>query len=372
MLRSACDARIWPIGAASGGHPDSARIWTTSVEGVEQPVAGRVGPEVDVEGSDEAGRQVVLGRADRNSRRHGSDGLVADVLVDQVGRLPQRSRVDAGITPQPLECVDERLSRDPVQCERERVDGGRDQVGPDPRCDDGVEQPRPRRSLHEQPHRQARFGPDPLHELLGQMWQQRVRRIVEDDAGRAELGNLLRPLDQRFDLAFPAGAVDEPDVELLPRGHDGLPGLTEVRDVVERIVEAKDVDAVVGGTGDEPAHDVRRDGARADEEPPAKRQAERRRRPRIDRPDPLPRALDGSPDGRVEYAASRDLEVGEPRTVEDLRDPQHLAGGQLARERLLRQQTDRGVDDFRHSGWDLIVALGVRRRRPAAGQAREM
>ena len=54
-----------------------------------------------------------------------------------------------------------------------------------------------------------------------------------------------------------------------------------------------------------------------------------------------------APHGGVEDAAARDLEVGEARAVEDLRDPQHLAGRQLARERVLREQADGRVDDLR-------------------------
>ena len=61
MLSSACEPRICPIGAASGGHPDSARILDRLGERVEQAVAGGMGPEVDVERRDETCRQVVLG-----------------------------------------------------------------------------------------------------------------------------------------------------------------------------------------------------------------------------------------------------------------------------------------------------------------------
>ena len=56
-----------------------------------------------------------------------------------------------------------------------------------------------------------------------------------------------------------------------------------------------------------------RDRPRADEEPAAQRDAERRRRTRVDRADPLPRALDAPPHRRVEDAAARDLEAGEAR-----------------------------------------------------------
>ena len=38
-------------------------------------------------------------------------------------------------------------------------------------------------------------------ELLGEVGQQRVGRVVEDHARRPERGNLLRPLDERVDLA---------------------------------------------------------------------------------------------------------------------------------------------------------------------------
>ena len=109
-----------------------------------------------------------------------------------------------------------------MERQRERVDGGRDQIGADARRDDRVEEPRARGALDEEPDRKARLLADPLDELLGEMRQQRVGRVVDDHAGRAELGNLLRALDERVDLADAAGAVDEADVELLPGRDDRL------------------------------------------------------------------------------------------------------------------------------------------------------
>ena len=93
------------------------------------------------------------------------------------------------------------------------------------------------------------------------MRQQRVGRVVDDDAGGAELGQLLRALDERVDLPLAPGAVDEAGVELLARRDDRLTGLEQVRDVVERVVEPEDVDAVLGSARDEPPHDVGRDRA---------------------------------------------------------------------------------------------------------------
>ena len=45
-----------------------------------------------------------------------------------VGRLPQRVHVDARAQPDAAERLGERLARDPVQRERERVDRARDQL----------------------------------------------------------------------------------------------------------------------------------------------------------------------------------------------------------------------------------------------------
>ena len=134
-------------------------------------------------------------------------------------------------------------------------------------------------------------------------------------------------------------------MELAARADDRLARLAQVRDVVQRVVEPEDVDPVLRRAGDEAADDVGRDRLGADEEAPAQRDPERCRRARVDRADPLPGALDAAPHGGVEHAAARHLEAREPRAVEDLGDPQHLARRHPPGERLLREQADRGVDE---------------------------
>ncbi len=109
-------------------------------------------------------------------------------------------------------------------------------------------------------------------------------------------------------------------MELLAGPDDRLAGLLEVRDVVERVVEAEHVDSVIRSGGDEAPHDVLGDRLRTDEEAATQCEPERCRRARVDRPDALPGALDGAPHRRVEDATARDLEVGEPRLIEDLGD----------------------------------------------------
>ena len=124
------------------------------------------------------------------------------------------------------------------------------------------------------------------------------------------------------------------------------------------------------------AHETNRRRCRRDRREPTRNRprsasAEGRLRPRIDCPDALPRAFDSAADGSVEHPAARDLEVREPRMVEDLRDPEDLPGRQLPREWLLREQADRGVDDF-GIRCGSFAALGVRRRRPAPSGARDV
>ena len=130
-------------------------------------------------------------------------------------------------------------------------------------------------------------------------------------------------------LRLPAapGAVDEAGVELAVGRGDRLARLAQVLDVVQRVVQAEDVDAALGRAGDEPAREVAADGVRADEEAAAKRHAERRLRPRLERADPLPRALDAAPDGAVEDAAAGNLEVREPGPVEELGESRRSAVG---------------------------------------------
>ena len=193
----------------------------------------------------------------------------------------------------------------------------------------------------------ARVG-ERADELLRGVRLQRAGRIVEEDAHRAELGQHPRALDERLDLAGAAGAVDETRLEVALGGDDRLCGLAEVRHVVERIVEAEDVDPVLGRGRDEATCEVGVDRPRADEEAAAQREAERRLDPRLERADPLPRALHPALDGRLEVAAARDLEVREPGAVEDLGEPELLGRGNTPRERLLPEQANRRIGERRH------------------------
>ena len=304
---------------------------------------------MQIERRDEPGGQVVLGCAHGDSRRERCDRLVADVLVDHVGGFPEARDINSCRAAQAVENVDQRLPRNAMQSERQRVDGGRHKVGAEACRDQRVGEPGSRSALDVEPDRQtARFG-QPANELLGHMRRQRARWIVDDDARRAELGQSARLLDESLDAAVAPWAVDETCVELATGGDDRLTGLAQVRDVVQRIVQAEDIDPVRRRRCDEAAHDIGAHRLRADEEAAAQSDPERRRRARVNRTDPLPRALHPAPHGRIEHAAAGDFEARKPCKVEDRGDPQHLAGRHLAGEWLLREQPNRRVHKLRHS-----------------------
>jgi len=70
----------------------------------------------------------VLRGADGDARRERCDRLVADVLVDEIGRLPERGDVDARVEAHAGERLRQRLTRNAVQREREREDRAGDQL----------------------------------------------------------------------------------------------------------------------------------------------------------------------------------------------------------------------------------------------------
>ena len=207
------------------------------------------------------------------------------------------------------------------------------------------------------------------------MRQQSPGRVVDDDEGGAEVGKLRGLLDQRVDLADAPGAVDEARMKLLARIDDRAAGLAEVGDVVERVVEAEDVDAVLGCAGDEPSHDVFGDRLGADEEATAEGDPERCLRTGAERANPLPRALDS-----LRTAASNTPPPDTSRHAKPA--PSRISAirrtspvGTLPGERLLREQADRGVDELGHEGGPSALTPGGRlagAREPRRRQAREM
>ena len=288
------------------------------------------------------------------------------MLVDDLRRLPERGDVDAGVEPEAVQRLRKRFAGNAVHREGDRVDRARGKVGPGAHRLERRGHRVAARSLAVDAHREPAGLADPLDELGRSVRAERPCGVVDDDPRGAELGELARLLDERVHLARDARAVDEPRLELALGRGDRLGRLAEVRDVVQRVVQPEDVDAVLGRRRDEPAGELAVDGPRADEEAPAQREPERRLDPRLDRPDPLPRALHAAADRAVEDAAAGDLEVGESRSVEDLGEPEQLGRPHRSRERVLPEQANRRVHELRHDR-DLIAAVKRARRRSMAG-----
>ena len=80
-----------------GTHPSDL------LEDVQEPVGGGVGAQMHLERGDEPGGKVVLGGSHGDSRSDRRDGLVPDVLVDDVRGFPQLVGLDPGALIQPFE-----------------------------------------------------------------------------------------------------------------------------------------------------------------------------------------------------------------------------------------------------------------------------
>jgi hypothetical protein len=71
----------------------------------------------------------VLRGAHRDPWRERRHRLVADVLVDEIGRLPQRETSTSHSSPRPASASASRLTENAMQRQRDRIDGAGDQLG---------------------------------------------------------------------------------------------------------------------------------------------------------------------------------------------------------------------------------------------------
>ena len=267
------------------------------------------------------------------------------MLVDEVGSRPQLVHVDAGSEPEPGERLCGCLRRHAMHRQRDRIDRGGDHVGTRPRGFDRRGQRVAGGALGVEPDRQARHFAQLRHELARAMRLQQRRGVVEKKSRCTELRQATSSVDERL---VPAAAVEQAGFELAAGLDDRLRRLAQILDVVQRIVQPEDVDPARRGARDESSGEVVADGPRTDEEATAQCQSERRRRPRLQCAQALPRALDATADRTVEDAAARDLEIGEARPVEQLGETQELGGRHAPGERVLAEDPDRRIDKAWH------------------------
>ena len=344
----ACVARIRPTGAAGGGDPHSSRTRRTSSSTSSSRSAAPSGARRrSTAATSPAGRDESAARSATWGDTGGAiAGGVADLRLDPACDLPADLAIESGLEPEAAQRLRQELGRRPLREHRHRVGRRGDRIGAGPR---GLDRDRERGAagaLGVQADGHARGLAQASDQIAGGGRVERAGRVVQQHAVGAELGEAARALDEPS--ASRRVAVHEPGVHERAGLAHGGDRADEVVDVVQRVVQAEDVDPRLGGTQDEAAHEIGVGGARADEERAAQRHHERRRRARLERADPLPRALDGPLDGAREAAAAGDLERGVARAVEVLGEAQDARGRDAPDERLLRQEPDRRVDEASH------------------------
>lgn len=274
------------------------------IEHLVEPVAVTARPKLRVDHRDEPHGKLAMRGTNRHARKERADRHIPEVLVDQVGGTPDHVDIDAGVVADAGESLGERLGRDPVGGKGDRVDGAADQVDSRARRLQRDREAVSPGALAVQPDREAGKLSQLRDELTRAVRLQEPGRVVENDPRRADLRQAPRRLDERLP---PAASVEQARVELTP-GRDHRVGRDlQVPGVVQGIVEPEHVDSALGGARHEAADELVADRPWADEEPATDGEHERCRRPRLQRPDPLPRALDSAPHRRVERAAARDL-----------------------------------------------------------------
>ena len=173
-------------------------------------------------------------------------------------------------------------------------------------------------------------------------------RVVEHDPLGTQLAQPAGGLDEVCATVRRA-RVHEPGIERGARIAHRCGRNLQIVDVVERVVQAHDVDARLDGAQDEAAHEIVIRRPRADQEAPAQGHHQRGvAHPHLECPDALPGALDARIHGRGEHAAASHLEARVADLVEFGREPQDARSGERGRERRLRQQADRRVDESGH------------------------
>ena len=182
--------------------------------------------------------------AARTATRGGSgdDRLVADVLVDDVGGLPELLQIDTGVETDAGERLRERLGRHAVHRQRDGVHRGRDHVRARARCFERRGERVATCALRVETDRKPGKLAQLAHQLSGAVRLQHGGGVVEQDPRGAHLRQALRRVDERL---VTAASVEQPRLELLPRADDRLGCLTQVVDVVQGIVEPEDVDAAL-------------------------------------------------------------------------------------------------------------------------------
>ena len=171
------------------------------VEHFVEPVGVAAAAQLRIDHRDEPGRQLAPRRPHRDTRQQRADRHVADVLVDEAGGFPDPLDVDPRVVADTGQRLRERLRRDAVSRERNRVDRAADHVDARPGRFEPEREPVATGTLAVQTDGQPRELAQLGDELAGAVGLQEPRRVVEDDPRSAHLWQLLRRLGERLAAA---------------------------------------------------------------------------------------------------------------------------------------------------------------------------
>src|SRR5205807_5413107 len=121
--------------------------------------------------------------------------------------------VDTRVLSEPGQGGRERLAGDAMQGQRDRIQRTRDEIGARPDRFQGGSERVAGGTLAIETNRQPARLSQRTDQLVGAMGLERARRIVEEDADRPQLGQLLGLLDEILGLAGVARTVDKAGVE---------------------------------------------------------------------------------------------------------------------------------------------------------------
>ena len=126
---SACEPRIWPIGAASGGEPTSPRMRESSSRtSSSRSPAACARRLASIPATRPAGRRYSAAR----TATRGASGVTGSspMCWSTISEASQSAATSTPVSrPRPVERLRERLAGDAVHRERDRIDGARREVG---------------------------------------------------------------------------------------------------------------------------------------------------------------------------------------------------------------------------------------------------
>jgi len=195
-FRRACDATNLPNRRGERRRADFRPHLVDLLEHLVEAIACVARTQLHVERGHNADRQLPLGRSHGYARRDGRDGLVPDVLVDEVGSIPELVEVDSGRESSPASACRRGLRRHTVHRQRDRVDGDGDHVGTGACRLERRGERVATRALGVEADWQARDVAQLGHELARTVRLENGGRIVQEDARCPQLRQALRSVDE--------------------------------------------------------------------------------------------------------------------------------------------------------------------------------